>query len=167
MKFRTDFVTTSRSSSFAVIDIQSKDIAQLLQKYDTGEIQWNMGFKIEEDEIRIEEMDTCFCEQWPEQVEDVLSCLILFLTGCEPGVIQEPGFPEDYDVDSEIIPLLEEACQRKQELTDSIQSVHWHTGEACFGESEGMGYDADFCYDREKGISIFSYDEGEEEDEEF
>lgn len=109
MKIRTDFVTNSSSYSSVCITIESKELAQLLKKY---EIQLGVP------ELSVRGSKTSvfndeFALEWgnvPTSVNQVLDALMTSLRAYHCA---------QYDA------FREEASTRKKELTDSLQSVRW------------------------------------------
>ena len=81
------------------------------------------------------------------------------LAGVNLGDTESPEFPDDYDYSEDQVKMILEANERGKELTDSIETVDWHTGIAEWGMDEEdeaeSGSDAVFRYDREKKISEY------------
>lgn len=160
MKIRTDFVTNSSSSSFAVIHVESHEIARLLEKYRNADIPWTTDFTVEEDVIQIENHDDLFSPKVPKNVEDVLDALLALLAEVGLDDTGAPDFPDGYIYNEDQVTLLREAAAQRQKLTDSIQTVDWLTGIADWGneDEDDEGETLQYCYDRKKGISQCTMD---------
>lgn len=162
MKIRTDFVTNSSSSSFAVIHVESPEIARLLEKYRNADIPWTTDFTVEGDWVHIENHDDLFSPKVPKTVEDVLDALLALLAEVGLDDTGAPDFPDGYVYNEDQVTLLREAAAQRQKLTDSIQAVDWLTGIADWGgedeDEDDEGETFQYCYDRKKGISQYTMD---------
>lgn len=120
MKIRTDFVTNSSSYSSVCITIESKELAQLLKKY---EIQYDvLELSVRGSKTSVFNDESAF--EWgnvPTSVNQVLDELMTSLRAYHCA---------QYDA------FCEEVNTRRKELNDSLQSVRWKFQDDSDGEFE-------------------------------
>lgn len=120
MKIRTDFVTNSSSYSSVCITIESKELAQLLKKYEIQHDVPELSVRGSKTSVFNDE----FALEWgnvPTSVNQVLDALMTSLRAYRCA---------RYDA------FCEEVSTRKKELTDSLQSVRWAFEDDSSGDFE-------------------------------
>lgn len=158
MKIRTGFVTNSSSYSSAVISIQSKELADLLNQYRELFSQDFHDVSIDEDTLCVnqEEMADWWGEDVPTSVDCVLDALMEALNW------YPMKSPENREKRSK---MFREIKAKKKELTDSLQMVSWNFHDDSYGEFDDYDDDEE-CDDGECDDSvensvrgrIFTYD---------
>lgn len=120
MKIRTDFVTNSSSYSSVCITIESKELAQLLKKYEIPHDVQELSVRGSKTSVFNDE----FALEWknvPTSVNQVLDALMASLRAYHCA---------QYDA------FCEEVSTRKEELTGSLQSVRWEFEDDSSGDFE-------------------------------
>lgn len=143
MKIRTDFVTNSSSSSFAVVSIKSPLLANILNNFaslqmDHG-VDARMPFGIEGSTVSSRWLDPELSaeafEVTPDSVEEVVSCLVNGMGNSFNGSWGQ----------SNLAALARVLVAHKKEIADSIESVSWNYIESGWGGDSEERLHKQFC----------------------